>query len=210
MAVASAVLISPPITRGRMPNTTNVQASAAQVFWGEISPCEHLVQFYEADNVFLDTLEGFVSGGLATGESAIVIATPAHRKILEERLTSKGFDLQRAQLDDQYIALDAEQTLGFFMRDGWPDDERFYKLVLELVRRAKGDGLKVRAFGEMVAVMWARGEQGATVRLEHLWHQLCAAESFSLLCSYPKVGFTQNASESIAKICAAHSRVVPH
>ena len=193
-----------------MSTSPELHETEAEVFWGEISPCEHLVQFYEADNVFLDTLEGFVSGGLAAGESAIVIATPGHRRILEERLTSNGYDLQRAQIDDQYIALDAEQTLGFFMRDGWPDDERFYKLVLELLRRARGDGRKVRAFGEMVAIMWARGEQGATVRLEHLWHQLCAAESFSLLCSYPKVGFTQDASESIAKICAAHSRVVPH
>ena len=193
-----------------MSTSPGIQESEAEVFWGEISPCEHLVQFYEADSVFLDTLEGFVSGGLAAGESAIVIATPAHRKILEERLTSTGFDVQRAQTEDQYIALDAEQTLGFFMRDGWPDDSRFYKLVLELVRRARGNGRRVRAFGEMVAIMWARGEQGATVRLEHLWHQLCAAESFSLLCSYPKVGFTQNAAESIATICAAHSKVVPH
>jgi hypothetical protein len=194
-----------------MPLSNNIHGSGAEIFWGEVSPCEHLVQFYEADSVFLDTLEGFVSGGLTAGESAIVIATPAHRQILEQRLTSRGFDVEHAKSQDQYIPLDAEQTLGLFMKQGWPDDERFFKLVRELLTRARRNGRKVRAFGEMVAIMWARGEHGATVRLEHLWHQLCSSEGFSLLCAYPKVGFTQNASASINEICAAHSKtVLPH
>ena len=47
---------------------TNVYGRGSEVFWGEISPCEHLVQFYEEDGVFLDTLEGFVGGGLRAGE----------------------------------------------------------------------------------------------------------------------------------------------
>jgi hypothetical protein len=192
-----------------MPPSTNMHGTGAEIFWGEVSPCEHLVQFYEADNVFLDTLEGFVSGGLGAGESAIVIATPVHRQILEERLRSRGVDVDDARSEDQYIPLDAEQTLGLFMKDGWPDDKLFLKLVRELLTRAKRGNRKVRAFGEMVAIMWARGGQGATVRLEHLWHQLCTAEGFSLLCAYPKVGFTQNAAASIGEICAAHSKVLP-
>jgi hypothetical protein len=193
-----------------MPDSASTRLlGGADVFWGEVSPCEHLVQFYEADATFTDTLVGFVSGGLAAGESVIVIATPPHRQTLEKRLNASGFDIDSAKADDRYIALDAEQTLGFFMRKGWPDDERFFKLVRALMGRAAKGGRKVRAFGEMVAIMWARGEQGATVRLEHLWHELCAAEGFSLLCAYPKVGFTQNAAASMSEICAAHSRVVP-
>jgi hypothetical protein len=168
------------------------------------------VQFYEADEVFVDTLEAFIREGLAAGESAIVIATPTHRHILEKRLTASGIDVDEAQAQDQYIPLDAEQTLGFFMKDGWPDDERFFRLVRQLLVRARRGNRKVRAFGEMVAIMWGRGEQGATVRLEHLWHQLCNAEGFPLLCAYPKVGFTQDASASMSEICAAHSKVLPH
>ena len=182
----------------------------SEMFWGEVSPSEHLVQFYEADSVFLDTLEGYVSGGLRAGESVIVIATPAHRRVLADRLESAGIDVASAQANELYIALDAEATLGFFMKDGWPDDARFFELVRGLMKRAKRDGRKVRAFGEMVAIMWARGEQGATVRLEHLWHQLCSSEGLSLLCAYPKTGFTQDAASSLSEICAAHSRVLPH
>lgn len=192
-----------------MRSTSTIHGTGAEVFWGEISPCEHLVQFYEADDAFVDTLEGFVGAGLAAGESAIVIATPTHLELLERRLEARGLDIAAARWTDQYIPLDAEQTLGFFMKDGWPSDESFFKLVRELLRRGKGEGRKVRAFGEMVAIMWARGEQGATVRLEHLWHQLCTSEGFPLLCAYPKVGFTQNVSTSLNEICAAHSRVLP-
>jgi hypothetical protein len=189
--------------------TTSLHGAGSQVFWGEISPCDHLVQFYDSNNVFLDTLEGFVRGGLNADEAVIVIATPPHLKALTERLAA-GIDVEAARARDQFITLDAEETLNLFMKNGWPDDERFFRLVNGLLKRAKSSGRKVRAFGEMVAVMWARGEHGATVRLEHLWHELCATEGFSLLCAYPKAGFTQDHTASISEICAAHSKVMPH
>jgi hypothetical protein len=190
-------------------NASNLMHGAAPKVAPREVPCEHLVQFYEADEDFLDTLERFVRGGLSTGESAIVIATPEHRWVLEQRLAAHGLDIADARARDQYIPLDAEQTLGFFMRDGRLNDERFFKLVRALLTLAGNADRKVRAFGEMVAIMWARGERDATVRLEYLWHQLCASEGFSLLCAYPKAAFAQNAS-SIDQICAAHSKVLPH
>jgi len=38
-----------------------------QVFWGEIAPCDHLVQIYHNDTIFLNTLEGFATCGLLAG-----------------------------------------------------------------------------------------------------------------------------------------------
>jgi hypothetical protein len=35
-------------------------------------------------------------------------------------------------------------------------------------------------------------------RLEYLWHQVCADDSLALFCAYPKVGFTEDPSQSIA------------
>jgi hypothetical protein len=40
-----------------MPQGPTLHGIGADVFWAELSPCEHLVQFYEADDVFMDTLE---------------------------------------------------------------------------------------------------------------------------------------------------------
>jgi hypothetical protein len=179
------------------------------VFWGEIAPCEHLVQIYEEDAAFLDTLEGFVAGGLQIGDSVIAIATAAHLAALEDRLKTRGLDLVEAIASDRYIPLNADKTLSQFIVAGWPDEDLFEKVVSGLLARARQHGRRVRAFGEMVAVLWARGHNSATVQLEHLWHQLCRKEAFSLFCAYPKCGFTKDAEDSIKEICAAHSRLVP-
>jgi hypothetical protein len=176
-------------------------------FWAEMSACEHFVQIYEADDVFMDTLSGFIGGALLGGDGAVVIATPAHREELERRLARSGIDVASAKLGNQLVSLDAEQTLNQFMINGWPDEEKFGEVVRSILHRAGHDGRRVRAFGEMVALMWAQGYEAATVRLEHLWHQLCQRESFALFCAYPKSGFTENPSDSIARVCAEHSKV---
>src|SRR6185436_4022583 len=115
--------------------------------------------------------------------------------------TLQGFDLARAVQADQFISLDAEAVLGEFMRDGWPDEDLFRETVTRLLQRARVPGRRVRAFGEMVALLWARGHHDATVRLEHLWHELCRQEAFALFCAYPRAGFTRDATESIREIC---------
>jgi hypothetical protein len=182
---------------------------ATHGFWAEMSACEHFVQIYEADDVFMDTLTGFIGGGLSQGDGAVVIGTPAHRRELARRLIAMGIDVNSARIDDQFISLDAEQTLQKFMVDGWPDEAGFTEVVRDILGRAGRNGRRVRAFGEMVALMWAKGYCAATVRLEHLWHQLCEKESFALFCAYPRSGFTENPAESIARVCAEHSRVFP-
>ena len=182
----------------------NTQAN----FWGEIAPCEHLVQIYADDEVFLKALEGFVAGGFDAGDGVVVIATGSHRRNLEERLRRRGFDLDAALLRDQFIPLDAEDTLARFMVDGWPDDERFCEMVAELIGRAGSGGRRVRAFGEMVSLLWTRGDCGATVRLEYLWNNLCKQSTFSLFCAYPKIGFTESPDLAVQAICAVHSRII--
>jgi hypothetical protein len=182
--------------------------NGTEIFWGEIAPCEHLVQIYADDEVFLDSLQEFVAGGLQAGDGVIVIATTAHLNALEDRLVAHGLDVDTARSQDQYIPLDAEETLSKFMVGGWPDDELFAQVVTGLLARARGNGRRVRAFGEMVALLWARGHSGATVRLEHVWHSFCREEAFSLFCAYPRIGFTQDAHESMREICATHSKVI--
>jgi hypothetical protein len=193
-----------------MKSVTGRDRGGVDVFWGEIAPCEHLVQIYEEDEVFLDSVEGFIAGGLRAGDGVVVIATDTHLQALEERLAGQGIDLDPARASDQFIALNAEKLLGRFMVNGWPDEELFEATITELLARAQAGGRRVRAFGEMVAVLWARGQNSATLRLEHLWHKLCRSKAFSWFCAYPKSGFTRNAESSIREICAAHSRLIPN
>jgi hypothetical protein len=179
-----------------------------QIFWGEIAPCDHVLQIYDTDLIFLDSLEGFVGSGILANESVIVIGTSQHLTALEFRLKKQGFDLESLKSEDVYIPLNAEETLAKFIVNGWPDEDRFLATVKAILNRAKASGRKVRAFGEMVAILWAQGNNGATVRLEYLWNSFCETEDFCLFCAYPKAGFTQDANESLMEICKSHSKVI--
>jgi hypothetical protein len=185
--------------------------SSPEMFWGEIPPCEHMVQFWDNEGAFLDTLEGFVAGGLRAGDGVIIIATSEHREQLQHRLAAQG--LVDGAHPGKYVALDADEILNQFMNKGWPDDKMFKFTILDALEQAAEGGRRVRAFGEMVAILWARGQEAATIRLEYLWHDLCREAGFSLLCAYPQAGFKQNAQDAVKQICDAHSRTVlasPH
>lgn len=179
-----------------------------EIFWGELSPCEHLVQIYRDDAVFLDSLQGFVAGGIEKGEAVIVIATSPHLNALEQRLISANVDLNAARSSGQYIPMNARLTLERFVFNGHPDEEQFEMVIGSVLEDARAGGRKVRAFGEMVALMWAQGHHAGTLTLEKLWHRLCQKEAFSLFCAYPRAGFTEELGSSARSICDAHSRVI--
>lgn len=185
------------------------QKSKADIFWGEISPCDHVLQIYENDAIFLDALTGFVGGGINANDSCIIIATPKHLSGLATRLISYGISISSLIEDDRYIPLDAEKLLSQFMVNGWPDEVAFDKTIAALLTRARGKShRKIRAFGEMVALLWAQGKIGATVNLEHLWNRFAKKEAFCIFCAYPKTGFTEQLSDSMEHICSAHSKMI--
>ena len=186
----------------------NWQKSGLQVFWGEVAPCDHVVQIYETERIFLDSLEGFVGSGLLAGDSVIIIATATHIIAMENRLKSQGFDTDQLASKDQYIALEANDMLSKFMRNGWPDENLFFELITTLLKKAQKNNRKIRAFGEMVAILWQQGHNGATVQLENLWNQLHKKDEFTLFCAYPKIGFTQDMHSSLETICCAHTKVI--
>src|SRR5687768_3527379 len=153
----------------KIDNYEDWQLANSKIFWGEIAPCDHVVQIYENDQVFLDVLSGFVGSGINAGDCVVVIATEDHLAALAKRLRSSGIRVDSLISNDQYIPINAQDALAEFMVNGWPDDNKFNQFVSLLLKRAKKHGRPVRAFGEMVALLWAEGNSGATVRLEHLW-----------------------------------------
>lgn len=191
-------------------NGTSETSPSVDVFWGELAPCDHLIQLYESDEKFLATLVEYVYSGLSLGESVVVIATEQHTSVLNEKLRELGVGIRSERRRHKLILLNAEETLKDFVGDdGWPNDDKFYDVIRSILRRARGaERRRVRAFGEMVAVLWARGQNAATVRLEHLWQKLCREEDLSLFCAYPKSGFTNYALKSLQDICDAHSKVI--
>lgn len=184
------------------------KSSKAEVFWGEIAPCDHVVQIYENDAVFMDALAGFVGGGINAGDCCVIIATPAHLEALEKKLSSYGIQVDDLVSERRYFPINAKELLSSFMVNDWPDEKLFEKAVDGLLSSCQLNGRRIRAFGEMVALLWAEGHSGATVQLEHLWNQYCKKQSFCLFCAYPKSGFTGDIHESVEHICCAHSKMI--
>lgn len=177
-------------------------------FWGKIAPAGHVLQIYENDEVFLDALAGFVGGGINAGDCVIVIATRLHLKALNSRLISYGVHVPTLIDDERYIPLDAASTLSRFMVNGWPDEQLLTQTIGGLMGKARQRNRRIRAFGEMVALLWAQGHHAATVQLEALWNNFMEKEEFCLFCAYPKTGFTQNIQESIQHICNCHHKLI--
>jgi hypothetical protein len=182
--------------------------AACSRFLSAVSPCDHLLRLYDNDLELLDSLEEFVHAGFDNGDSNVVIATPEHLSALNGRLADKGCDLTKARSDQTYIEFDARDTLAEFMRDEWPEPERFESTIRDILLSVRGDGRHVRAFGEMVALLWSDGNRDATVRLEYLWNNLCSAEGFSLFCAYPECAFQKDDAWQLYEISAAHTHVL--
>jgi hypothetical protein len=173
---------------------------------------QHAVQFYEKDDFLLEGVTRFVAAAIGDGDCAIVIATPAHRAELEARLLRRGLDLNAARRRSSLIALDARETLTKFMVGSHPDAAKFDQVVGGLIERSvQGPPLRrVRAFGEMVALLWAEGNPQGAIELEALWNALAERQTFSLLCGYPIHAFARVEDDAaFADVNAAHTHVAP-
>jgi PAS domain S-box-containing protein len=176
--------------------------------------CEHghTVQFYENEDSLYDVVAEFLIEGLGRDEPAIVIATDTHRREFTRRLALRGTDVEEECRGGRLTLLDAPDTLSKFMVNGTPDWELFRGQVGAVVSQSslRCGGGRVRAYGEMVDLLWRGGNPQAALRLEELWNRLARTQSFSLLCGYSLQNFGHQAdSEPFTQICSVHSRVVP-
>jgi signal transduction histidine kinase len=175
---------------------------------------DHTVQFYETDAALLGELERFVGAALAAGDAAVVIATETHRTALAERLHARGFDIAHLRTLGRYVPLDAAATLAAFAPAGRPDAERFFNLIGDILARATAAAVgmqpRVAVFGELVALLCARGNYEAAIEVEEFGNDLTRAHRVSILCGYPLDCFASAADgEPMRRICEAHSGVVP-
>jgi len=178
--------------------------------WDDLGGAEHALLLYDAEAHLLDAISCFTGSGLTAGEAVVIIVTPPHREQLEARLRAQGVDLATAQAQGQYVPLDAAETLATFMVDGWPNARRFLDVVGDIIADRGEQYPRVRAFGEMVALLWAEGHGDAALRLEQLWNTLATIHEFALLCAYPLHGFDRAVQGQLfLQICSAHTHVHP-
>jgi hypothetical protein len=167
----------------------------------------HVVQFYGRDEELTERVTEYLLGALASGGVAIVIATPEHRHEFETRLAQAGVDLAAARDDGSYLARDAAQTLSELMAAGKLDGAAFDRVIGTVIAAAGAGGRPVRAFGEMVALLWDDGLVSAAVRLEAMWEELGGKHPFSLFCGYRTDAVTRD-MDAFAEVCRLHGEIV--
>jgi PAS domain S-box-containing protein len=173
---------------------------------------DHRVQFYESEAFLYTTVADFLVAGLQAGEPLVVIATESHRQGFHQHLEAQGHDVKRLLRTGELTVLDAQATLSEFMVEGAPDPALFRVHVGSVVE-ALGSRSRtghVRAYGEMVDLLWRDGKSEATVRLEDLWNDLGRKFPLSLLCGYAIGNFPDEAhGRNFQRICATHAHVAP-
>jgi hypothetical protein len=168
----------------------------------------HAVRFYESRESLAKIVGKFLGEGFIAGLPAIVIATPQHRDAIRTVLAGHYFDLLRLEAADDLIMVDAAEMLSRFMHDGMPDAVRFRHAMIPVIEQAcRGrDDCVIRAYGEMVDVLWQAGQTVAAIRLEMLWNQLAQTHSFALLCGYSMGHFYKDVGQH--QILRQHTHLV--
>jgi hypothetical protein len=168
----------------------------------------HAVRFYRTSDDLCRLVAGFLADGFEQGQPAIVIATEEHRAGIERQLADRALDASALQAAGGLTMLDAEETLGQFMVDGVPAADRFRDAIVPIIERVCSGRPEcaVRAYGEMVDVLWKAGQPAAATQLEAVWNTLADTHAFSLLCGYATENLYQNSA--VEEICSHHSHVI--
>jgi len=160
--------------------------------WSELldhaEPEEHIVQLYGRDDQLLTrNVSRFLAEGLRGGDGLIVISTSQHADAIVRRLNEASAGTSAALREGRLVLLDARTTLDRFLVNGEPDHELFRRVVGSVLQdlRTRSISGKIRAFGEMVGLLWVDGQQAAAIRLEQYWNELLVGSTSSLFCAYP-------------------------
>jgi MEDS: MEthanogen/methylotroph, DcmR Sensory domain len=170
-------------------------------------PAKHAVQFYRSEDELAGHVSRYLGAALAAGETAIVVATPGHRRALEARLAA-DCDVEAARVQGSYIPLNAAEMMSLVLIGDRPDPPSLDLVIGSLIRRALAAGPAVRVYGEMVALLWEAGHPGAALELETLWNGLGQDLRLSSLCGYPAplVSGPGNAA-ALQELCDLHTAV---
>jgi CheY-like chemotaxis protein len=166
----------------------------------------HGVYFYQDAPSLSHTVASFIGEGLVADQPAVLIATASHSAAIREQLTAMGFDADGRIEQGELLMLDADEILNCFMVDELPNARRFEDTMNPIIDRAAGTRKRVvRAYGEMVDVLWSNDQEAAAISLEILWNQLIARRKCSLLCGYSLDAVGKGGGYD--RICDQHSHV---
>ena len=184
--------------------------------WGGLlasaGPRDHIVQLYQDQQFLNRAVCRFAASALANGEGVILVPTAAHWEAFKPRLAAEGVDIDRATDCGQLTIVDADELLPQFMRDAMPDAPVFLGLAADVIAQARGGDRypKVRWWGEMVNILWERGDVAASMQLEDQFHHLAHEHEIAIFCSFVMDNFDGDVhSRMLPRLGQNHSHLIP-
>lgn len=170
----------------------------------------HSVQVCQNDTSQAEAVTHYIQKGLLNNEAVVVFARPALRQAVISKMDALGLDVQTFKSQGQIRFFDAEFLLSSFLIEGELESSAFQEFIGYPIQVAQLKFGRVRAFGEMVNVLWKKGEYDTAMQLEDLWNDLSKQLEFSLLCSYSLDNLDPNSYDaSLELICKCHKHLVP-
>lgn len=172
----------------------------------------HGVQFFRPNETTLEERVGvYLAEALDAGASVVAVTSPHNVERFLHRLDAHGIDVRHFSRAHRINVLDAQTTLDalFATPNVAENFERIVGDALQIARNAAPTG-RVRAYGDMVGLLWQQDRKHDLSKLEDIWNEALQRERFDLLCGYPidVLGSRFCASELDA-ILRTHSHVVP-
>jgi MEDS: MEthanogen/methylotroph, DcmR Sensory domain len=178
----------------------------------DAAPRDHIVQLYQDQDFLNRAVCRFAAAALANGEAVILVPTLAHWNAFRSRLEAEGVDVKAVQGRGQLTVVDANELLPRFMREAMPDAPVFLGLAADVIARARGTGRypKVRWWGEMVNVLWERGDVAASMNLEDLFDKLAHGHDIAIFCSFLMDNFNGEVhARMLPRLGENHSHLIP-
>lgn len=172
---------------------------------------QHCVLLYQDEQYLVDSIGAWTAAGLRGGEGVALVARTSLIAQVQGWLREAGLDPAPFEATGQLRLLDADATLRLFMVGGRPQPNLFANAVAPLLAdlKAASPAGQVRAWGEMVELLWRRAQGPAAIALEALWNDLLAAQDFRLFCAYWVDAFDALQFPKIRSIAASHGLLLP-
>jgi hypothetical protein len=184
--------------------------------WGGLlasaGPRDHIVQLYQDQQFLNRAVCRFAASALANGEGVILVPTAAHWDAFRPRLEAEGVDIKAARECGQLTVVDADELLPQFMRDAMPDAPVFLGLAANVIAKARAGGRyeKIRWWGEMVNVLWERGDVAASMDLEDQFDRLAHDHQIAIFCSFVMDNFNGEVhARMLPRLGQNHSHLIP-
>jgi len=199
-----------------MENRLESETQGGDVPWlhvvSEAGPSDHIVQLYQDQDFLNRAVCRFAGAALTNGEGIILVPTMPHWNAIRPRLEAEGVDVEAARKRGQLTVVDADELLPRFMKDAMPDSPVFLGLAADVIAKARGTDQypKVRWWGEMVNVLWERGDAAASMNLEDLFDQLAHKHDIAIFCSFLMDNFNGEVhAHMLPRLGENHSHLIP-